>query len=147
MYQLIAGLIGAGMSGGGSLSDSEQNALSLDQDAKLYEFNAMMARDAGRYNAQRQQMESNQIMGRAITDYGASGVSSESGSVLEVLRQSAINSELDRQSILRGSELQARQYDYNAQAARFGAKNTRRQAPFKAFASMFGGLSSAFGGK
>ena len=133
----IMALVGGGLQLFGGMEQSKQRAWELEDEAINATRNAKMAREAGRFNAERQQLESNQIIGRAVTDFGASGIEMDSGNVLEVLRQSAINSELDRQTILRGSELEARQYEARARSAGIGAANTKKAGTIGAFAQMF----------
>jgi hypothetical protein len=141
--------VGAGLNVFGQLESQQQEQWAAEQDAAMALKNAKMAREAGAYNAERQQLEANQIMGRAVTDYGAAGIEMDSANVLDVLKQSAINSEMDRQMILRGSELQARQFEYEAQAIRMGAENAKKAGDLKMLAGLFsmgGDMAGNFGG-
>jgi hypothetical protein len=52
-------------------------------------------------------------MGSIRAGYGASGVTME-GSPMEILEQSAMNAEMDRQNILYGGELKASGYESTA---------------------------------
>lgn len=122
--------LGFGMQAIGSMNQTQDQIWQLGEEAQVSEMNAKMAREAGAYNAMRQELETNQVLGRMTADYGASGISLESGNVLDSLRQSAINAEMDRQSILRGSELQARQQEYRASMARIGQKNAKTAGLF-----------------
>lgn len=122
--------LGFGMQAIGSMNQTQDQIWQLGQEAELAGINAQMARDAGRYNAMRQELETNQIVGSQTANFGASGIDLESGNVLDALRQTAVNAELDRQSILRGAELEARQAEYRGAMARIGQKNARTAGLF-----------------
>lgn len=122
--------LGFGLQAVGSMNQTQDQIWQLGQEAELSTLNAQMARSAGKYNAMRQELEANQAIGSQKTRLGASGISLDSGNVLDSLRQSAINAELDRQAIIRGSELEARQYEYKGTMARIGQKNAKTAGVF-----------------
>ena len=79
----------------------------LRKEAQLQAKNAELIREAGAFNANRQQLEAQRVFGGIKADIAASGITQESGSALEILRQSYSNAELDRLTILYESELDA----------------------------------------
>lgn len=130
---VAGGLLGAY----GAKQDAQQRAFELEAEAKDAEQNAIMAREAGRYNAQRQGIIAAKTIGGIRADYAASGVTSDSGSALEVLRESHANAELDRQNILYGADARARNYEARASSARAGARGVRGAGDINAFAALF----------
>lgn len=142
----IMALAGGAMQLFGGMEQSRAEAWQLEDEAINATKNAKLAREAGQFNAMKQGLEANQIIGRAITDFGASGIEMDSGNVLDVIRQSAVNAELDRQTILRGAELEARQYESRARSAKIGAGNAQRAGMFN-FASGLLGIGSNIAGK
>ncbi len=134
---------GAGLEAAGSLIESKEQQRALEAEAEAAEQNAFMAREEGRINSERQQAEAQQVFGSMKAGYAASGVTSDSGSVLEVLRQSYTNAESDRLNILYGAEMEAVNYENRAQAARYAASQTKKMAGFRAFTSLFRGGAQA----
>lgn len=134
--------LGFGVQALGSMNQTQDQIWQLGQEAELAGINAQMARDAGRYNAMRQELETNQIVGSQTAGFGASGISLESGNVLDALRQTAVNAELDRQSILRGAELEARQAEYRGAMAKVGQGNAKKAGIFNLLGLGVQGLSS-----
>ncbi len=136
---MFGGLLGAG----GAISEGEDKAAALEKEAEYADLNAAQSKKDAYYNAQRQQMSSVQKIGSIEADYAASGVSSDSGSVLDILRQAHMNSELDRLNIIHGGEVKAINYENRASSAREGARKTRSAEKFNAFTSLFGGAAKA----
>ncbi len=136
-------IFGGMLSGVGQIRDSKEKSASLENEANIAEMNARQAREVGQYNARRQELETNQRIGAIEADVGASGISSDSGNVLDILRQTAVNSELDRQNILRGAELSARSAEYRATQARYGAKQVKGATRLNVMATMLGSAATA----
>lgn len=136
-------VIGGLFSGAGSLSQSNDEKNQLKDLATTEDRNAVIARARGQYDAQRQNIMAGQKIGESIAGYGASGIKQDSGSVLEVLRNSHINAEMDRLNILHGAELNAINSENKAAAARYGAKRIDQTKYFKAFSSFFGASSGS----
>lgn len=89
--------------------DQEYDATTqaYEDDINIQEGNARTAEEAGRYNAGRQQDEANKMEGQTRADVGAAGITQDSGSVLDILRQAHTNAELDRLNIIHGADLKA----------------------------------------
>lgn len=130
---MAAGLaIGSGLQAIGALQQGQSTANSLDAQANLQIQNAAEAEAAGHFNAMRSTLNSNQKIGTITANYGASGVTSASGSVQSVLTASASNAEMDRLNILHGADLQAIQYENQASMERRGAQSAITGSIFSA---------------
>lgn len=112
---------------------------------KMANYNARIAEDTARYQAERQQDKVSRLMGAARVAVNKSGIAM-SGSPLDVLADSAMQSELDHQAILRQGAAQAAMDRYQgSQAARagyFGAATALLSGAGK-IAGAFGGPSTA----
>jgi len=101
---------------------------SLDQQADIQEDNARAALEAGELDAQRQMIMAKGKIGGMTAAYGASGVTSNSGSMLEVIRSSYQNAELDNMNIKYGAKLRAINYENQASLNRAGGKSAMTAA-------------------
>lgn len=138
MAAWIIPLIASGvMKAYGSQLEAEDKASSLEDDAQTAEQNAQLARDAGRYNAERIRINGEKSIGSIEADYAASGVSADSTSALEVLRESHTNAELDRQNTLFAADVRYNDLKRRAANARTGAANAREAGRISAFTSLF----------
>lgn len=144
---LLAGLAFAGniMDASASASADEYNAVLARQDAeanalaamnsaagaeynaRIQRENAKIARQQAAAEAERIQMMSRKVQGAARAAYGASGVALE-GSPMEVLRDSAIEAELDVLTAKYQGELSARNALHAAALERWNASTYRWRA-------------------
>jgi hypothetical protein len=136
-------LIGAGLGAGGALAEGQEQSWAYEDEAQTAEKNAILAMREAEFNAYRQGVMATQVKGGIVADYGASGVTSDSGSVLDVLRQSHAMAELDRQNIMYGANVKVAQYQQAARAARAGAKQAKRAAQVNAATALFQGGTKA----
>jgi hypothetical protein len=105
---------------------------------KMANYNARIAEDTARYQAERQQDRVSRLMASARVAINKSGITT-SGSPLDVLADSAMQSELDHQAILRQGAAQAAMDRYQgSQAAHAGY--------FGAATALLSGASKAAGG-
>ncbi len=104
--------IGAGAAIGavGSILGGMDQKSSLDRAADIQDENADQALRTASENANKQQMIASKDIGTIKANYGASGVESTSGSVMDVLGASAANAEIDRLNIIHGGDLRALNY-------------------------------------
>ena len=137
---VAGGLLGAY----GAIKEGDAKADALEEEARASEENAIISRQAGIYDAQKQSLIAKKTIGAMKADYAASGVSSDSFDALEVLRESHTNAELDRQNIVYQSEMKAKNYSRRSKAAREGASATREAATINAFASLVSAGASAY---
>lgn len=117
----------------------------LDKEATQQDQNAKNALEAGRYQAGRQQTEATQIFGTMAADVAASNTTQDSGSVLDVLRMSRTNAELDRLNIIRNSELDAQGFKNAAAANRARIQSEFRSNKYRKTAMFFEAVGGAAG--
>jgi hypothetical protein len=134
-------LFGSMLSAGGSILQGQAESTSLEAQADLQIQNAAEAREQGKLNAAKSAVESGHKIGAIGAAAGASGVTSDSGSIQEILRASASNAEMDRLNILHGADIKAIQYENAASLSRFGAKSAVMGSYFSAVGSMTKGTA------
>ena len=132
VFQAIAGL-----------SEADEKSDELTRMAETEERNALVAREAGRYNAERQQRMATKEIGAIRSDYAASGITSDSLSALEVLRERHTNAELDRQNILYGADMKSVNLANKAKMSRVKASKIRHNKETNAFLTVFGAGAQA----
>jgi hypothetical protein len=105
-----------------SIGQAQQAKSAANYNAKVAENQAISARQEAAANADMQRRRSAKTLGSMQANYAASGVTLE-GSPLEILEQSARESELDRQTILWSGESRAAGYEATADLERTRGKN------------------------
>lgn len=141
----MAGAVSAGAGGIsalGSLFGGQSTANSLNAQADLQMQNAQEAESQGKYDAMKSSLVAGQKIGAITAGYGASGVSSNSGSALEVLRASASNAELDRLNILHGADVKAVNYENQASLDRLSASSALNGSIFSAIGNLGLGIAN-----
>lgn len=133
-YGAAAQLGGNILSGIGGMYAGEMESAALSAQANLQRQNALLDLEAGHINAQRSIILSGQRIGGLQSAAAASGVN-QSGSVLSLMASSIMNSEMDRQNILHGSQVKAIQAENQAALDEVGAKSAQ-----------VGGTMAAIGG-
>lgn len=122
----------------GSLLEGKQKSDVLNFQANIQNRNAAEAVAAAKFNANKQNMMATKLLGSEAAGYGASGVTADSGSVLDVIGASAANAEMDHQNILHGGEIRAVNYENQASLDSLGAKNALTASYFNAISSITG---------
>lgn len=138
-------LISGALQAGGQYMQGEEQANQMLREADIMDQNAAIAAAAGRYNMMRQQNEAYKVIGAVKSDYAASGISLDSGSVLDVIRESHINAELDRQNIKYGADLRVLEARTRGEALRVGADNAKRAGFREGLLTMVGAGAMASG--
>jgi len=133
-----------GMASAASI-DAETNTTmeALLAEQKAQTKNAEIAREAGAFNASRQQEDANQAYGTIRADVAASGTEQDSGNVFDILRQSHANAELDRLNILHGAELDAISSENRASGLARQIQSTRKVGEYRKIAALLGGAGGA----
>ncbi len=131
-------IVGGGIQAGGDILKGQMTANSLRAQAEQQRVQAEEATQAGQYNAFRSQLQATQVLGHNEAAYGASGVTSSSTSVNEVLRAGATNAELDRQNIIHGADIKAINYKNEASLEEFGANSALEGSYFAAIGDILG---------
>lgn len=132
-------LLGGVLKGYGQLMQSDAESEALQRSAQTAMQNAAETRKQGAFNAFRQQNTAAKKFGETEAGYGASGIAADSGSALDVMLQSHMNSEFDRLNILHAADVEATNYQNKASSSLKQASDTKRVGQFSAFASVLGG--------
>lgn len=143
-------LFSGALKASGAQDEAEDRALDLEDQAETAEQNAYLAKTAAQYNAKRIATTAQKVEGGIEADYAASGISSDSLSALEVLRESHTNAELDRQNVLFAGDVRYQDLKRRAANARSGAGRVREAGRLNVFTSLLGGAFDAadrYGGK
>lgn len=136
--------IGGGVIGAvGGIMAGQGQANALNYEAQVAQMNATTALTSAKLNADKQSLQAQKIMGQASANYGASGVSATSGSVLNVMAASAANAELDRQNTIYGGQLKATNYENQASLDKFGAGQAITGGYLRALGSLAGAGAQA----
>lgn len=114
-------LFSAGLQAYGAYMQGQASADALNRQADIQMQNAQEALVKGQYDAAKSDTTWSKRIGGQAADFGASGVTSNSGSVLAVLGDSAANAERDRMQILHGAGISAIRYQNAASLERQGA--------------------------
>jgi hypothetical protein len=118
-------LAAAAVSAVGSLTQGQATSSALNAQAKLQQQNANEAEAQGQFEATKQGIVAAQKIGAIRANYGASGVTLNSGSAQAVLGASAANAELDRLEILHGTDVKAINYNNQASMNMYGANSAQ----------------------
>jgi hypothetical protein len=118
MWGAVLGGLGALTSIMGSQSDSQ----GLENQAISQEYSAIEAELSGRSQAASIRRQASAIIGSQVTAAAGSGVQVDTGSVLDVIEESAYNIELDALTVESDSKRQA-------EALRAGAASSRSAKP------------------
>lgn len=129
----------------GSITQGQMTSGALNAQAQVQQQNAQEAEVQGQFNATKQSLNSAEKIGSITAAFGASGVSSQSGSVQNVLAASASNAELDRLNILHGADVRAINYTNQASMDKLGASSALQGSYFSALGSLTKGAAGALG--
>lgn len=136
------GAFGGGMvSAMGSMMEANDVDSAYQDEAKQLEHSAAITRNNADYNAKRMMIMAGKKIGTMQADYAASGVASDSGSVLDVVANSHANAELDRLNIVHAGEVKASGMERRAGQDRFSGQHAIDMGYFNAFSSIFGGAA------
>ncbi len=135
-------MLGGPFNAYGDIMQGQMTSASLNNQATLADQNATEAEQQGQYNETRQSEIAN-----SNASYGASGVTSNSGSVAAVIGESNANAQMDELNILHGADVKALNYKNQATMDRYGAASAMLGAYWGAAGALTGsaiqGLSSA----
>lgn len=141
---MVLGLLtvaAAAYSAGNQINASNAQARAMRDDARNRDNSARAILEAGRNNAARHERAYLPIEGAIRTNYAASGVKLDSVNVLDILRQSHFESEMDRQNIIYGSQIDAYNLRAGANLVRQGASQVQQAGQFSAFGTLLDGVS------
>ena len=138
VFPLIAALIMAA----GKVKEGQAKKKAGEHDAQVAGRDAAVARDQANAEVLRQQKVARRTIGAARAAYGAAGVTIE-GSPLDVLEESAVNAELDSQTIRYRGELRALGATDAAALSRFEGRQAERAGYVNAAGQIFGSMGGA----
>lgn len=135
-------LMGSGgvLGGFGDIYGGFSEAGALRTEASAYKANAKLARERARIDEFRQRNLSYKALSSIRAGYGAAGVVSTEGSALDVLEESAATAELDALLIRHAGEVQARNYEAAAKAAKSRARGAEVGGVLSGVGKIFGGF-------
>ena len=145
MASEASGFAGSLTSAAGALYQGQAQSGALDRAAAVERNNASLDIATGNVNAGRLEASAGKAIGQTTASFGAAGVTSDSGSVMNVLAASAANMELDRQNILHGAQVRAINYNNQATMDEIGAKSALQGSYMNALSSIAMGGSKVFG--
>lgn len=135
-----------GLSAEGTMLSAEAEADALKYNAGVKEQNARLAREQAQADSLQIERALYKAQGGQRAGYGASGVSGESGSALDVLADTTAQGVLDVQRRKYAGELEATGFENEAALDRYYAKKVIFNSKLSAFGQKLGGAASAFGG-
>ena len=139
------------LSAGASIFQQEAQQKILNQNAGVLRQNAGLARASGQENARMIRMGKDQAIGTQRATWGASGLSMESASLLDVQANTSVQYELDAQKAIYNSELQARGLEYAATMQQYQGRvqkqSTQIGAGLTVLASGVNSVNSVYRGR
>lgn len=121
----------------GTLLKGAAEGDAAEYNGKVNAQNAGAARNAGAAAVAKQRRDNERMLGSIRASYGASGVTMD-GSPMDVFASSAVEAELDAQTIGYNYEMKARGYDAEASLSNSRASNARTGAVFSAAGQVLG---------
>lgn len=135
---------GAVISAIGAIQQGQATKAAADFNSKVNEQNAQIARQNANDQAAQAERERYLRLGAIKAAAGASGGSSGTGSVLDVLADTAAQGELEIQQIRYRGELAARGYTNTATLDTYSGETAQRTSYFKAGSELLSGGSKAY---
>ena len=140
----VATAAGSLISAKGQLDAGDAARRAGNAEGDLLEKNANRVEEMGKYTAFRHNMKVKKVLGAGRAAYAASGVTM-SGSAMDVMRESAVEGERDRLTILYTSRVKADTMRDQAEIARYRGEAAQAAAQYGAASSIFGGIGKTFG--
>jgi len=135
-------LVIGGVQAYGQIQQGNYEAKVENQNAQFLEGAAGVAQQRGGNAAGLRRMKGSQDIGEARASAGASGLDVGSGSVVDMIADSRMLSELDAQTETNNAAREAWGYKVQATEARARAKLAKTKSRYNAAATLLGGLGS-----
>jgi hypothetical protein len=129
-------IAGLALNVAGSLFSGSAKSSAAKYNARVAAQNAEIARQQGIAAVEAQQRQAARAIGSAMAAYGASGVSMDSGSPIDVLVDSARMAELDKLTTRYNYELKARGYEADSKLNLMEGRAARTSSLFGALGSI-----------
>lgn len=136
---VVGGLVGA--AGAESAANAKANADYYN--ANIANQNAAMVENQTTEEVRRNKVFATQVIGAQRANYGASGVSSTSGSALDVLQSSAKTAALDALTIQHNGDMKAWAYRSGASLDMMNASAAKTAGDYGAASEILGGATGA----
>src|SRR5688572_9748635 len=91
----VLGLVGAVVQGCGAYMSAQQQAASYRLQAQVHERQEKLERERGSYEAKRAGERGNQLLGKQVAAYSASGIAPNTGTPADVIHKTGQDIELD----------------------------------------------------
>lgn len=138
---LIALGASTGMSVIGGLSQASNQAANYEYQAEMSKKQGELAELNARNEAASLEMDAQRLRSKQIAQGAAAGVDVTSGSIMDVIAESAKNAETERQNVLRAGRLNREAYNVEASGYHSAAKSAKRQGWISAGTSLLTGLA------
>lgn len=138
-------LASAAVAAAGAVYSADAQRKAAHTNADIAANNALMSEQQGEAQSQMQQRQARLRMGDAVAQYGANGVSTDAGSAVDVLRNSAANAELDRLTIKYNGGVRSWGYGNEGMLDNMQARNATTAGNMQAGSDILQGISSAYG--
>lgn len=139
---LALGIAGGVVSGIGSFQQKQTDAMNYTMQANGLQRDINAEKEASAFEIASTRREVSKTLGSARAGYAANGLAL-SGSAAEVIDQSAIQGELDLETIRWNSKVKQDNLSYQQAGARANAKASKAAAPIAFFGSVFSGAAGA----
>jgi hypothetical protein len=136
-------IAGAALSAYGAIQQANANKAAGQYNAALRERDAVVAVNQSKMDADRIAVQGQRVQGSLVAGYGASGVTSDSGSALDVLADSAMQNKLDQETVLYKGRLKAMGYEGDAALSRHSAEVAGEQGDLNAASYILTGAGRA----
>jgi len=139
------GIIGALISGLGSMMGAMAQANAYKQQAALHRRQAQAERQKGAYESQRNERKIKRATGSQRAAFAASGLQLDSGTALDVMSDTAAEMDLDTQAIRYGSVLRSGNEEMSARIAKSNASAAMIGGVAGFISPMISAMGSGFG--
>lgn len=137
-------IAGAGVAAAGAMSQGEAQASAARYNANLNDRNAITVNAQVANQVARQRQEAEMAHGSLLAGYGASGVSTDEGSPMDVLRMSIANAKLDEHNLYYAADLKKLGLADSARLDRMHAETAESQAGYNTASSLLTGAGNAY---
>lgn len=140
---LVLGLIGTGVSAGGTAASGRKAQKAFNLNAGIATENAQLAREAAIDDILSLKRTAYRTEGGIKAGYGASGVSATSGSAMDVLADSMAQAALDQNRRKYQGELEARDFMNQARTGQASGKAARTAGGYGAAGQVLSSVGQA----
>ena len=127
------------------ISDAHAQEAAADADARVADQNQAIATEQANAREEAQRRQGTQILGRQTAAAAQSGIDISSGSSLDAARQSAVNLELDAQTIRYNGLMQGFSFQRQAGFDRARSANIAAGLPLGIASSVLGAANQYYG--